>query len=289
MAALRAPRAGPASTASSCRSRSTSTRSTGSTASSLTSRRGRGLLRRRAPSRSTDDPHVRGRRRQQGRPRALREVLPRLHAQAVGPRSLASWTVASPPGCRPAPTRDDRYFADSFQAMPLHGYTRMFERMLDHPNIKVMLNTDYRGDRGRDPATTELIYTGPIDEYFDYRYGKLPYRSLEFRHETLDQRVVPAGRAWSTIRDEHAVHAGHRVQAPDRPAAPEDEHHLRVPGGRRRSLLPGAAAGERRALQAVPGAGRRHARTSTSSAGWPLIGTTTWTRSSVRRSPSTPA
>lgn len=87
------------------------------------------------------------------------------------------------------PTRcntDDRYFADEFQAMPKHGYTRMFEKMLDHPNIKVMLNTDYRDIAGVIPYR-EMIFTGPIDLYFNYVYGKLPYRSLEFKHETLDQ------------------------------------------------------------------------------------------------------
>jgi UDP-galactopyranose mutase len=82
--------------------------------------------------------------------------------------------------------RDDRYFGDTYQAMPLHGYTRLFENMLDHPNITVSLNADYRdvldGVRYR-----ELVYTGPVDEFFDYRFGKLPYRSLQFRHETLDK------------------------------------------------------------------------------------------------------
>ena len=79
--------------------------------------------------------------------------------------------------------RDDRYFSDTFQAMPLHGYTAMFEKMLDHPNIKIMLNTDYHEILDVIPYK-EMIYTGPVDEYFDFRYGKLPYRSLEFRHET---------------------------------------------------------------------------------------------------------
>lgn len=87
------------------------------------------------------------------------------------------------------PTRtstDDRYFTDSFQAMPAEGYTRMFERMLDHPNIDLLLGVDYREARDAYPHA-HLVFTGPIDEYFDHRYGKLPYRSLEFRHETLDQ------------------------------------------------------------------------------------------------------
>ena len=82
--------------------------------------------------------------------------------------------------------RDDRYFTDTYQSMPLHGYTRMFERMLDHPNIKVLLNCDYR-DVEKDIPFREMIYTGPVDTYFDFCYGKLPYRSLEFKHETHDQ------------------------------------------------------------------------------------------------------
>jgi UDP-galactopyranose mutase len=92
------------------------------------------------------------------------------------------------------PTRvdtDDRYFTDNFQNMPLHGYTRMFENMLDHANIKIMLNTDYREIAG-ELNFDSLIYTGPIDEFFSYCYGRLPYRSLRFRHKTLDrERLQP--------------------------------------------------------------------------------------------------
>jgi UDP-galactopyranose mutase len=64
----------------------------------------------------------------------------------------------------------------------------MFENMLSHRNIKIMLNTDYREIVGTIPYR-EMIYTGPIDEFFDYRYGKLPYRSVEFKHETLNTPV----------------------------------------------------------------------------------------------------
>src|SRR5256714_2889370 len=84
--------------------------------------------------------------------------------------------------------RDDRYFTDTYQAMPLRGYTRLFENMLDHPNIKVLLNCDYREVEKEIPFR-KMIYTGPVDTYFDYCYGKLPYRSLEFRHETHDVSV----------------------------------------------------------------------------------------------------
>ena len=81
--------------------------------------------------------------------------------------------------------RDDRYFTDTFQAMPAEGYTRMFEKMLDRPNIKVMLNTDYKEIISQ-VQFKKMIYTGPIDRFFDLRYGRLPYRSLQFKFETLD-------------------------------------------------------------------------------------------------------
>jgi UDP-galactopyranose mutase len=87
------------------------------------------------------------------------------------------------------PTRtdlDDRYFTDSFQQMPGEGYTRLFERLLDHPNIQLQLATDYREVRQR-LRYRHLIYSGPIDEFFDFRLGRLPYRSLHFHHQTLDQ------------------------------------------------------------------------------------------------------
>jgi UDP-galactopyranose mutase len=82
--------------------------------------------------------------------------------------------------------RDDRYFTDAFQFMPKQGFTRMFENMLDHPGITIELNADYREVCKR-VHFRKLIFTGPVDEFFDHRFGKLPYRSLEFRHETLDQ------------------------------------------------------------------------------------------------------
>ncbi len=89
--------------------------------------------------------------------------------------------------------RDSRYFTDTYQAMPLHGYTEMFRKMLAHPNIKVMLNTDYKEILNLIPHKA-LIFTGPIDSYFDYCYGKLPYRSIEFKFETLDQETFqPTG------------------------------------------------------------------------------------------------
>ncbi|ODV27248.1 MAG: UDP-galactopyranose mutase [Rhodanobacter sp. SCN 68-63] len=89
---------------------------------------------------------------------------------------------------------DDRYFTDAFQAMPLHGYTRMFEAMLAHPNIAVELGVDF--DEVRDQGGfRHVVYTGPIDAYFRYVYGPLPYRSLRFEHEHLPgmDRYQPTG------------------------------------------------------------------------------------------------
>ncbi len=87
------------------------------------------------------------------------------------------------------PTRtntDDRYFTDTYQAMPLHGYTAMFENMLNHPNITVKLSTDYKDFLAQGVEYDHLIYTGCIDEFYDYKFGKLPYRSLRFEHQHLE-------------------------------------------------------------------------------------------------------
>src|SRR5262249_43134960 len=84
---------------------------------------------------------------------------------------------------------DDRYFTDTYQVMPLHGYTRLFERMLSHPNVKVLLNADYREVEQMIPHA-EVIFTGPVDEFFDYRFGRLPYRSLDFKFETLNTELA---------------------------------------------------------------------------------------------------
>ncbi len=82
-------------------------------------------------------------------------------------------------------SRDDRYFQDAYQGMPLEGYTKMFERILDHPNIEVRLGVDAR------PILKEaggpVIYTGQVDELFGFQFGPLPYRTLDFRFETLPQ------------------------------------------------------------------------------------------------------
>ena len=93
-------------------------------------------------------------------------------------------------------SRDDRYFQDRYQGMPLEGYTPMFEKMLDHPNITVELGTDAleRLDLSGEvlkvdgaPFSGQVIYTGQADELFAFRFGPLPYRTLDFQFETLPQ------------------------------------------------------------------------------------------------------
>jgi len=98
-------------------------------------------------------------------------------------------------------SRDDRYFQDPYQGMPKEGYTKLFERMLDHENIKILLNTDYKEVLQFNLETGEaslfgqkfggkIIYTGPIDYFFDYKFGQLPYRSLNFVFEQFNQEQV---------------------------------------------------------------------------------------------------
>lgn len=99
-------------------------------------------------------------------------------------------------------SRDDRYFTDRFQAMPLYGYTRMFDQMLAHPNIRILLNTDYK-DIVDEVECREVIFTGPVDEYFDYCYGRLPYRSLHFEHQTHDRDLYQSA-AVINYPNEHA-------------------------------------------------------------------------------------
>jgi UDP-galactopyranose mutase len=96
--------------------------------------------------------------------------------------------------CARIPVRtndDDRYFTDEFQQMPRDGYTAMFQRILDHPRIEVTTGVAYAGLSERARRARVLVWTGPIDAFFDHRFGKLPYRSLRFRFET---HAVDRGR-----------------------------------------------------------------------------------------------
>lgn len=81
--------------------------------------------------------------------------------------------------------RDTRYFADKYQGMPKYGYTKMCEKMVKNPNIKILLNTDYK-EIINDIKYDKLIYTGPVDYFYNYKFGKLKYRSIDFHFDTLD-------------------------------------------------------------------------------------------------------
>ena len=79
---------------------------------------------------------------------------------------------------------DNRYFQDKYQGIPMFGYSKMIEKILNHPNIEVRLNTDYKTIEEK---FDRIFYSGAIDEYFDYKFGKLPYRSLNFDIQTIDK------------------------------------------------------------------------------------------------------
>jgi UDP-galactopyranose mutase len=104
------------------------------------------------------------------------------------------------------PTRcndDDRYFTDRFQAMPADGYTAMFGRLLDHPDIEVRLGVDFEAVRAEWPRA-HTVYTGPVDEYFGHCLGRLPYRSLRFEHEHLSAVVQQQPVGTVNYPNEHA-------------------------------------------------------------------------------------
>ena len=176
--------------------------------------------------------------------------------------------------------RDDRYFTDTFQAMPKHGYTRMFERMLDSPRIKVMLNCDYK-EIVDEIAFREMVYTGPVDEFFDYRYGKLPYRSLEFRHETHDVEFFqeapvvnyPNGQPYTRVTEfKYLTGQSHKKTG----VVYEYPKAEGSPIIRYRVLKMPSYTGNTNCL-------RKRSRMFISSAGSRRTSTTTWTRSSHRR------
>jgi UDP-galactopyranose mutase len=98
--------------------------------------------------------------------------------------------------------RDDRYWTDDFQGVPLHGYTKLFEAMLDHSNISVELGVDFHEIKERVRAE-HVVYTGPIDAYFDYRFGRLPYRSLRFEHVHLPDKSWSQPVATINYPNEH--------------------------------------------------------------------------------------
>ena len=171
--------------------------------------------------------------------------------------------------------RDARYFTDTYQAMPLHGYTRMFERMLDHPNIKIMLNTDYREVEAIVPWK-RLIYSGPIDAFFNFRHGRLPYRSLEFRHVNVPQEEFQAVGTVNYPNDydytrvsefKHLTGQRH----PTTSVVYEYRAPTAIPITRSHGQKMRSSTGGMRPML-------KRSSTSPSSAGWPRTSTTTWIR-----------
>ncbi|QHQ62509.1 UDP-galactopyranose mutase [Anaerocolumna sedimenticola] len=87
--------------------------------------------------------------------------------------------------------RDTRYFNDRYQGMPKYGFTKMCEKMVSNPNIKILLNTDYK-EVIKDLKYDKLIYTGPTDYFYDYKFGKMEYRSINFIFETFNKEEYQA-------------------------------------------------------------------------------------------------
>ena len=163
------------------------------------------------------------------------------------------------------PTRtntDDRYFSDTLPgdaARRLHRDVREDARPSADRRAHRRRFREFKDDAHE--IADHIIYTGPIDEYFDFRFGKLPYRSLRFDHQTLDQEQFQDRSRWSIIRredvpftriSEYKHLTGQTVAG--------DDGHLRISVGGGRSLLSDPAPGEPGAVQALRGAGGRHRR-----------------------------
>ena len=144
---------------------------------------------------------------------ALKDLADFIYAKVFEGYTLKQWSLRpeelDPSVSARVPVRigrDGRYFQDSFQQMPADGYTAMFERILGHPNIEVATSADFRI---LPPSDAKVIFTGPIDEYFGYEFGALPYRSLRFdffaRPERRAQPVgtvnFPNGHAYTRITE----------------------------------------------------------------------------------------
>ncbi len=173
------------------------------------------------------------------------------------------------------PTRtnsDDRYFTDTFQKMPAEGFTAMFARMLDHPLIDVRVSTDFFDVREQ-LKLRHVVFTGPVDLYFDRCYGELPYRSLEFSLRTEPTPggglVQPVGTDQRAER-RRALHADDGTAARHGPAAGALDADRGVPARRRRPVLPHPERRDQSLVQALRGLGRRRGRRHVRRAAGPL-------------------
>ena len=192
-----------------------------------------------------------------------------------------SWTPRSPPRIPTRTDTDDRYFTDTFQSMPLHGYTKMFEKMLAHPNIKIMLNTDWREVKALMPAR-EIIFTGPVDEYFDHRFGRLPYRSLEFKHETRD--AAEGGQIAATLNypNDHAHTRTTEMKWITGQTHEKTDITYEYPNRTATRIIPFRVRPRVRCTPATK-TSRTRPTASTSPGGSGRTNTTTWIRSSAKR------
>ena len=150
----------------------------------------------------------------------LREVADYVYENVFGHSTMKPWGQL-PEEIDPATTarvpvllsRDDRYFQDPYQGMPLEGYTPLFQRMLDHPRITVELGVDARERMALEdgvirldgePFAGPVIYTGEVDELFSFRFGHLPYRTLDFDFETLEvDRFQPTATVNYTVSEDY--------------------------------------------------------------------------------------
>ncbi len=146
---------------------------------------------------------------------ALRELADFIYDKVFLGYTVKQWEM-KPEELAPSVTaripfhlsRDDRYFQDRYQGLPQEGYTRLFERLLDHPNIRLMLNTDYH-DVVEEIEFERMIYTGPVDVFFDFIHGELPYRSLRFemqhhaveQYQSVAQMNYPNEYPWTRISE----------------------------------------------------------------------------------------
>ncbi len=98
---------------------------------------------------------------------------------------------------------NNRYFNDTYEGLPVDGYTAWLKRMADHPNIEVRLDVDFFDVREQIPAGTPIVYTGPLDRYFDYSEGELGWRTLDFESEVLRDRGDFQGTSVMNYADEN--------------------------------------------------------------------------------------
>ena len=182
------------------------------------------------------------------------------------------------------PTRtnvDDRYFNDSFQAMPRLGFTHMFENMLDHKNITIETETEFADVKDR-VLYDQLVFTGPVDEFFGHRYGKLPYRSLQFKHETHNMEEF---QSVAVVNYPHPDVPYTRISEYKHLTGqkhPKTSITYEYPSAEGDPYYPDPQCRGAGALQEVRSPDERPALMWPLSAGWRLIATTTWTKWWVR-------